>query len=194
MRYSATHKEETRQRLLDSSSALAKQGGFANTGVDGLMKAVGLSGGAFYNHFSSKDELFAAIVQRELTQSVERLAAQDRPFDRARLERALLRYLSVTHVNDASAGCAIPALGAEIARAEPAVRQGAEESLLELQQVWAEVLGSAEDAWALLAQCVGALVLARMVASEDTQRSIIESCRNFLVRHLDETLPADVSA
>lgn len=189
MRYSATHKEETRQRLLDSSSALAKQGGFASTGVDGLMKAVGLSGGAFYNHFASKNELFAAIVQRELCQSVERLAAQGKPFDRARLERALLRYLSVSHVNDASAGCAIPALGAEIARAEEPVRQDAEAALLELQRAWADVLGSEQDAWALLAQCVGALVVARMVASEETQKAIIESSRDFLVRHLDETLP-----
>lgn len=187
MRYSATHKEETRQRLLDSSGALAKQGGFATTGVDGLMKAVGLSGGAFYNHFGSKDELFAAIVARELQQSVERLAGKGKVLDRARLERSLKRYLSVAHVQDASAGCAIPALGAEIARADASVRQSAEEALLELQQAWAEVLGSPEDAWALLAQCVGALVVARMVASEKTQKAVIESSRDFLLRHIDES-------
>lgn len=186
MRYSATHKEETRQRLLDSSGSLAKQGGFATTGVDGLMKSVGLSGGAFYNHFGSKDELFAAIVERELQQSVERLAAKGKVLDRARLERGLKRYLNLTHVQDAGAGCAIPALGAEIARADEPVRQGAEDALVELQQAWAEVLGSAEDAWALLAQCVGALVLARMVASEQVQKAIVESSRDFLIRHLDE--------
>ncbi|MFZ5956662.1 TetR/AcrR family transcriptional regulator [Pseudomonas sp. QL9] len=187
MRYSATHKEETRQRLLDSSAAIAKQGGFANAGVDGLMKAVGLSGGAFYNHFSSKDELFAAIVQRELMRSVERLADQRKPFDRERLMRGLTRYLSLVHVQEPAGGCAIPALGAEIARADLSVRQSAEEALLELQRAWAEVTGSEEDAWALLAQCVGALVLARMMASEDSQRAIIESSRAFLQRHLEES-------
>ncbi|MFV3331338.1 TetR/AcrR family transcriptional regulator [Pseudomonas sp. NY15437] len=187
MRYSATHKEETRQRLLDSSGALAKQGGFATTGVDGLMKAVGLSGGAFYNHFGSKDELFAAIVARELQQSVERLAGKGKVLDRARLERSLKRYLSIAHVQDASAGCAIPALGAEIARADASVRQSAEEALLELQQAWAELLGSPEDAWALLAQCIGALVVARMVASEKTQKAVIESSRDFLLRHIDQS-------
>lgn len=186
MRYSATHKEETRQRLLDSSAAIAKQGGFASTGVDGLMKAVGLSGGAFYTHFASKDELFAAIVHRELMRSAERLAEQGRPFDRARLVRCLARYLNLMHVQEPAAGCAIPALGAEIARADETVRQGAEQALLALQQAWAEVIGSAEDAWALLAQCVGALMLARMVASEESQRAIVESSRAFLVRHLDE--------
>lgn len=186
MRYSATHKEETRQRLIDSSGAIAKQGGFATTGVDGLMKAVGLSGGAFYSHFASKDELFAAIVERELQQSVERLAAKGKVLDRARLERGLKRYLNVTHVQDASVGCAIPALGAEIARAPEPVRQSAEDALVELQQAWAEVLGSAEDAWALLAQCVGALMLARMVATQKVQKAIVDSSRDFLIRHLDE--------
>jgi hypothetical protein len=34
---------------------------FSSVGVDGLMKAIGLSGGAFYNHFSSKDELFRPL-------------------------------------------------------------------------------------------------------------------------------------
>ena len=51
-------------KLLASSGALAKRGGFSATGVDGLMKAIGLTGGAFYGHFASKDALFAAIVER----------------------------------------------------------------------------------------------------------------------------------
>ena len=66
MRYSAEHKAQTREKLLLSSGALAKRGGFAGTGVDGLMKAIGLTGGAFYGHFSSKDELVAAIVDPQL--------------------------------------------------------------------------------------------------------------------------------
>ncbi len=73
MRYSASHKLETRQRLLESSAVSAKKSGFSTVGVDGLMKAIGLSGGAFYSHFSSKDELFASIVERELGQSLTRL-------------------------------------------------------------------------------------------------------------------------
>ena len=43
MRYSAEHKAETRERLLASSGAIAKQQGFAVTGVDTLMKTIGLT-------------------------------------------------------------------------------------------------------------------------------------------------------
>lgn len=69
MRYSNEHKQQTRERLLASSGALAKRGGFASTGVAGLMKAIGLTGGAFYNHFPSKDDLFTEVVRQELSNS-----------------------------------------------------------------------------------------------------------------------------
>ncbi|MFP3408531.1 TetR/AcrR family transcriptional regulator, partial [Pseudomonas sp. SIMBA_065] len=66
MRYSNEHKQQTRERLLSSSGALAKRGGFSSTGVAGLMKAIGLTGGAFYDHFPSKDDLFTEVVRQEL--------------------------------------------------------------------------------------------------------------------------------
>ena len=53
MRYSSEHKAMTREKLLHSSGAIAKQGGFSAAGVDSLMKAIGLTGGAFYSHFPS---------------------------------------------------------------------------------------------------------------------------------------------
>ena len=91
MRYSANHKLETKEKLLQSSALSAKRSGFSTVGVDGLMKAIGLSGGAFYSHFSSKDELFASIVERELGHSLARLGGEQ---DRERLERCLKHYLT----------------------------------------------------------------------------------------------------
>lgn len=173
MRYSSTRKEETRQRLIESSGAIAKRGGFATTGVDGLMKAIGLSGGAFYSHFPSKGDLFTEVVRRELSQSPICLEAVDRHC----LERCLDRYLSLSHLHNPEAGCAIPALGAEVARADVAVREEAEHWLRELQQAWTPVLGNGQRAWALIAQCVGALVVARMLASESSQREVLAGSR-----------------
>ena len=54
MRYSAKHKAETRQKLIEKAGALAKKDGFATTGVDGLMSTVGLTGGAFIVTFHLK--------------------------------------------------------------------------------------------------------------------------------------------
>lgn len=183
MRYSAEHKAQTREKLLQSSGALAKQGGFSSTGVDGLMKAVGLSGGAFYGHFASKDDLFAAIVERELSHSLELLGSA--AGGREKLKRCLDRYLSITHVEHADSGCAIPSLGAEIARAGNNVRECAEHWLVRLQQAWAEELSDPALAWAILAQCVGALVIARMLATAPRQQEVLEASRALINASLD---------
>lgn len=184
MRYSASHKLETRQKLLESSSVSAKQEGFATVGVDGLMKAIGLSGGAFYSHFSSKDELFASIVERELRQSLERLSGGGE-LSRVRLERCLKHYLSMAHVEQPGAGCALPALGAEIARADNAVRQQAEHWICRLHANWAGILQSDSLAWAILSQCVGALVVARMLVSPQIQSSVLSSSYEEIARQIE---------
>lgn len=187
MRYAASHKQQTRDQLLDSSRAIAKRQGFDSTGVDALMQSIGLSGGAFYSHFGSKAELFAALVERELEHSARMLgradaeaagAGQDAAATGVQLARSLKRYLSSAHAQQPEAGCALPALGAEIARAGPAVRAGVEQSLRQLQRQWAGALdGDADTAWALLSQCVGALMLARVVQSERTRQEILAANR-----------------
>ena len=183
MRYSPEHKAQTREKLLHSSGAIAKQGGFSAAGVDSLMKAIGLTGGAFYSHFPSKNDLFSAIVERELSHSVA-LLGDSAEASRAKLQRCLERYLSMAHVQHADSGCAIPTLGAEIARADIRVRGQAEHWLVRLQQAWAEVLGSGELAWAILAQCVGALVVARMLATPQLQEDVLEASRMLLTNSL----------
>jgi AcrR family transcriptional regulator len=181
MRYSANHKLETKEKLLESSAVSAKKSGFSTVGVDGLMKAIGLSGGAFYSHFSSKDELFASIVERELSQSLERLGADQ---GCEKLERCVKHYLSMAHVEHPESGCALPALGAEIARSDVLVRQQAERWICQLQENWARILESDSLAWAILSQCIGALVVARMLATPDIQRDVLKSSYDEIGRQI----------
>lgn len=185
MRYSTTHKEQTREKLVRSSGAIAKQGGFSATGVAGLMKAIGLTGGAFYNHFPSKDDLFTEVVRHELSNSHISLRSQDGALTRETLDRCLDQYLDMAHLQDPEHGCAIPALGAEVARAAPGVKEEAEHWLCALQQAWAQTLGDPQLAWALLCQCVGAVLVARMLASEACQEEVLQASRGFLARALD---------
>jgi len=181
MRYSTNHKLETKEKLLESSAVSAKKSGFSTVGVDGLMKAIGLSGGAFYSHFSSKDELFASIVERELSQSLERLGADQ---GCEKLERCVKHYLSMAHVEHPESGCALPALGAEIARSDVLVRQQAERWICQLQENWARILESDSLAWAILSQCIGALVVARMLATSDIQRDVLKSSYDEIGRQI----------
>src|SRR6266568_4307148 len=152
MRYSATHKEETRTKLLESSGNIAKTGGFDSTGIDALMAALGLTGGAFYSHFSSKQDLFAALVEREIDRSAKMLAGTpDSPSDH--VSKCVRSYLSTFHAEHPESGCVLVALGAEIARSSPEVR-------------------------AVMAQLIGALVLARVVESPRTRQQILTSSRS----------------
>lgn len=183
MRYSASHKLETREKLLQSSALSAKRSGFSTVGVDALMKAIGLSGAAFYSHFSSKDELFTAIVERELSQSLERLSGEGEQ-DRERLQRCLKHYLSMTHVEQPEVGCALPALGAEIARSDVQVREQAQLWICRLHERWAQILESESLAWSVLSQCVGALVVARMLVMPDIQQAVLKSSHDEIGRQM----------
>lgn len=185
MRYPASHRQEIRERLVESSGALAKAAGFESTGVDALMAELGLSGGAFYRHFGSKGELFAALVSHELEKSSAMLGGdEDSPPDH--LRRRVRSYLSSAHAAQPGSGCALTTLGPEIARAGPDVRRLAETALRELQQRWAEQLeGDADAAWALLSQCVGALVVARVMESERTRKEVLAANRRVAERLYD---------
>ncbi|MBA1321785.1 TetR/AcrR family transcriptional regulator [Pseudomonas shirazensis] len=183
MRYSTEHKLQTREKLIASSGALAKRGGFASTGVADLMKAIGLTGGAFYNHFPCKDDLFSEIVRRELSNSpLARLAA--RGAERQRLARCLEQYLSLAHLHNAEEGCPLPPLAVEIARADQTVRQEAEHWLVVLHAAWSETLDDPELAWALISQCVGAVVVGRMLASETVQSELLQASRSLVAKVL----------
>jgi AcrR family transcriptional regulator len=179
MRYSSTHKKETREKLLNSSREIAKKGGFETTGVDALMSAIGLTGGAFYSHFGSKAELFADLIQREVELSADMLAGDENsPPDH--VAKRIRSYLSTSHALHPETGCVLPALGPEIARASPQVKAQVEAALKRLQRSWAARLDDNDSGWALIAQCVGAILLARVVESERTRQEILASSRRFL--------------
>lgn len=184
MRYPKTHKEDTRKKLVGSARAIAKRGGFGQTGVDAMMGSIGLTGGAFYGHFATKEALFTALVEEELENSRAMLAGdEDSAADH--VAKCLRSYLSSSHALHPEAGCALPTLGAEIARSGPEVRAAVERGVKEIQKSWSSRVGDSDAAWALISQCVGALVLARCVEGERTRKEILAASRRFLGKALE---------
>jgi len=55
--------EETRTRILDAAYRLFSQEGYDATGVAELCAAAGVSKGAFYHHFPSKQAVFLALLE-----------------------------------------------------------------------------------------------------------------------------------
>src|ERR1700741_1590099 len=133
MRYPKTHKQETRQKLVANARAIAKRGGFGQTGVDAMMSSIGLTGGAFYGHFPTKEALFGALVEEELLNSSRMLAGDDGSSP-DHVAKCLRSYLSSSHASNPEDGCVLPTLGAEIARAGPEVRETVERGIRQIQE------------------------------------------------------------
>ncbi len=158
-------KSANREALLSASSRLLRQRGVDGVGVAEISQAAGLTQGAFYRHFPSKDALVGASVERTLNETAER-AAQIVADDG--LDAFVEFYLSQAHLGDRAAGCAIAALGGDMARQGSEVRAAYARGVRAYLDVLAPPTaphraGSLKQ----LAAVIGATVLARGLANVD---------------------------
>src|SRR4051794_8893462 len=121
MRYRKDQKQVTRQRILEAAGRRFKQDGIDGAGVAAVMSDAGLTNGAFYAHFASKEDLVANVLADQLRAQRHSFAAQ--PAGRAGLEAFIRSYLSPQHRDQCADGCPSAALLDEIARRPAATRQ-----------------------------------------------------------------------
>ena len=171
MRYSKDHKDISRLRLINLSGSHAKKHGFNASGMASLAASAGVTTGALYKHFDGKSDLFAALITSELERTAQRYNA----FDDASAGRSLADYLSLQHVLHPEQGCPLPALTPEVARADDATRETFQTGLLEILAKLKRLTATSEDAWTLMAQNVGAVMLASAIKDEKLQREILSA-------------------
>lgn len=178
-RYEKGHKDETRRHILDVASTQFREGGIAAVGLAGIMSEAGLTNGAFYTHFASKEELVREVLSEALNRREERHKANLE--NGVALEATIRDYLSTRHRDHAGAGCPTAALVAEIARHPKATREAFTGKMSDLIALMAEQIrqGSAEErrrkAIAIYAIMVGALQLSRAVNDRRLSDEILEN-------------------
>ena len=173
MRYPREHKEQARKRLLEGGGRHAKKHGFDGSGMDALAAAAGVTTGSLYKHFEGKSDLFAALIRSELQRTAQRFSAIATG-DRGGAAKALASYLSLNHVKHPEAGCALPSLTPEIARADESAQDAFQSGVLGIHAIVADrFTGSGDSAWALIAQSVGAVMLARAMRDERVRRELL---------------------
>ena len=184
-RYSKEHKQETRQRIIETASRRFKQDGVDGSGIATLMADAGLTNGAFYAHFESKDDLVAGVVANELNLQAERFGAL--PPGRAGLRGFVAEYLSAEHRDSPSLGCPSAALLDEIVRCNDAAKlaytDGARRILDEIAvRLSPRDPASAHDkAVALYTMLIGTLQLSRAVSDAELSAEVLEAgVRNAL--------------
>jgi AcrR family transcriptional regulator len=149
------------------------------------MDAAGVTSGAFYVHFGSKTELFSELLRSELDHSFRMFVGN--PSDESEEEwarRQINLYLDWRHVQHPDKGCAVPTLGAEVGRADKDAKKIFEDAAKRIHVVWQEKLGDEKLPWAVAAQMIGAILLARAMASEKTAKKVLDSSKEFLTEAL----------
>ncbi|MGI5132321.1 TetR/AcrR family transcriptional regulator [Pseudonocardia sp. CA-107938] len=129
VRYSDEHKRATRQRIIESAGRRFKEDGIDGSGITALMKDAGLTNGAFYAHFTSKDELVAATIADQLQAQNASIVAHAEP-GRAGVEQIVRWYLSPWHRDGRDAGCPSAALLDELGRCTHPIKQAYTDGVL----------------------------------------------------------------
>ena len=177
-RYGSEHKQATRQRIIETAGRRFKEDGIDGSGIATLMTDAGLTTGAFYGHFESKDDLVATVIADQLR--AQRATLREQVPDRAGLEQFVRAYLSAQHRDDPAAGCPSAALLDEVARGTDGTRQAYTDGVLAIIDDIAAQLAPADPQSArtqtlsVFALMIGTLQLSRALSDPELADAVLE--------------------
>jgi len=191
-RYSSAHKEATRARILAAADRRIKADGIGATSVEEVMHDAGLTVGGFYAHFPSKEALAREALFDGLARNVEQMFRQLDPIKDPRAwARAMIRgYLAQAEAPSLAGACPLTVLLADVARSDRDTKNAfgaATNALLErIAERFPEVPGMTrrEAVLSVYSSSIGAVMLARAIASAEARRRILASTETMLVRML----------
>lgn len=183
----ATAKELTHERIVSVAARAIRRSGYEGTGVADIMKDAGLTHGAFYAHFASREAMLAEAARQACAESsavVNRAIADVTPGEA--LPSLLSAYFSKEHVQQVEMGCPLAALGSETSRQSPEVRRVITRHIKEMIDLVARQLpdwgqpSAHERALLTVATMVGALLLARAVDEPDLSENLLKAALKHL--------------
>jgi TetR/AcrR family transcriptional regulator, transcriptional repressor for nem operon len=187
MPYTAEHKARTRARIVESARIMFNRHGFEQVSIDEIMKQAGLTRGGFYNHFGSKDELYAEAVRSFISCNPfarQRAEAKGQAPTPPKLARLLVElYLSDAIFNDVDQQCPLYALPSDVARAGLQPRAAYTQLVQGMRHVFRAALSSRgkdaeRKAHLIVTLCVGGMVLARTTDDPALSRSLRAAARS----------------
>ena len=205
----SSHKEVSRQKILNAGAARLRKEGLSGAGVNAVMKDAGLTHGAFYAHFDSKENMLISALRHALAENRPRWtgskANESWP---DRLELLAERYLSQKHRDDLSTSCALAALLSETARSSDKFRRVYEEEFLKsIDSICEENPCDLalqpqrfEEAIMFFALCAGGISLSRAVEDKEFSDQILSICKdaagriNASDKRIGKNLDQDYSA
>lgn len=169
MRYSADHKQRTRERIMEAAARVFREGGFGGAGIDGLTKAAGVTNGAFYGHYRTKADAFRDAVTSGLKDVRAAIAAFRAEHGAAWIPAFVSFYLGPRQEVPLGEACALPTLSPEVMRADEATRSAYSDGLAAVLVTMADGMPGADAAAreaaaiTMLALLAGGALLGRAV-------------------------------
>lgn len=176
-RYGREHKDATRRRIIERAGSRFKRDGIDRAGIATLMADAGLTNGAFYAHFSSKDDLVATVVADQLQRQGER--SRSGMLDRPGFERFVRYYLSPDHRDHPGEGCPSAALLEDIGRGTDATKRAYTEGMLAMIDDLAVLVDEPDRrlararAMSIFASMVGTLQVSRALADRELADEVL---------------------
>ena len=179
MPYTQEHKAKTRERIVESAQRLFNRHGFSGVSIDEIMADAALTRGGFYNHFDTKEELYAEVVTHALACRQAQAASGDAVAPRTARE-FIATYLSQAHFDNRETCCPLMALPSDVARGGEPVRRA-------YRRVFEYMVGNLEKelsgphararAIAIAALCVGGMAVARAVDDGELSDEIRDAAK-----------------
>ncbi|KPW14806.1 Transcriptional regulator, TetR family [Pseudomonas amygdali pv. photiniae] len=187
MRYALDHKAQTHQRIVKEASMRFRRDGIGATGLQPLMKALGLTHGGFYAHFKSKDDLVEQALSHALDNvkgiTSDVFARQDS------LSEFIDLYLSIDSRDSPDGGCPLPTMCLELGqRDQPSATT--DKIILHLLELFDQSLaqtGAESKSLPVLSTLVGGLVLARSAFNEELSQRILDTTRDYLKQEIKKS-------
>jgi TetR/AcrR family transcriptional repressor of nem operon len=183
----AESKQQSLDKILDAAARRIREEGLDGAAIVPVMRDAGLTHGAFYSHFSCKDDLANAAFTRAITTGRSHWIKPRRGESwRERLTSLAKRYLTTAHRDDLSTSCGFATLSSDAAHATDEFRVCYEQ---ELRGSLAAICDGDEDrlddAIALMSVCVGGMALARAVADPQFSARILRVAREAAAKLAD---------
>jgi TetR/AcrR family transcriptional repressor of nem operon len=187
MRVSKETAARNREQIVAAAARLFREHGIAETGVDSITEAAGLTHGGLYSHFESKDSIAAEAIRFAFARSQRRWRRTvEGGRDAHVFEEIVTNYLSPAHRDSPGRGCVVAALAGDIARQSKPVRKAFTKELKSTIESIAHLMPQRDrsrrvnEAVAAFSCMVGALILARAVTDSTFSEQMLAAAANHV--------------
>lgn len=193
MRHKGVDKETTRRNMVEAVGRGFRKKGYAGIGVDGLAKAAGVTSGAFYAHFGSKDGAFGIALATGLDEVIKGIPEFQSKHKTDWAKAFVDYYLSQSHRKDLESGCAMATLTPEVVRFGEDVHAVYEKKMTRIAELLARGLSGGSDenryarAWSMLGVLIGGINLARAMKSKKVSDEVSEAIKAAAVKAAGRT-------